>query len=220
MKATKRLIVVDDHEMIIQGLKSYLSSQLSNFEILSANSIDELMKSVDFNSIDVFLLDLMVGKDDSRLYIKKIKKTSPSAKVLIISSYESVDIINSVFDVGADGFIGKSNDSQYIVDGIHAVLNHQKYLDPNSQKKCEANKKEINTNVEHINLTKRETEVLYEILKEKSTKEIASILCLTPKTIESHRSSLLAKFNTKNVSGLVRKAMLHGYDLSSRDNEQ
>ena len=124
--------------------------------------------------------------------------------------------MNSIFDIGSDGFIGKSNSSQYIVDGIHSVMNNQKYLDPNSQIKFEEEKSKLDTDKKQIELTKREKEVLFEILKEKSTKEIASSLFLTVKTIESHRSSLLTKFNAKNVSGLVRKAMLHGYDLEGQ----
>jgi DNA-binding NarL/FixJ family response regulator len=217
MTYSRKIIIVDDHEMIVQGLKSYLSARLNNFKILSANSISELFEVIETNSIDVFLLDLMIGEDDSRLYIKKIKEANKSAKILIISSYESTDIMNSVFDVGADGFIGKSNSSQYIVDGINSVLNDQKYLDPNSENKFEKEKTSLASESEQIQLTKREKEVLFEILNEKSTKEIASVLHLTPKTIEFHRSSLLTKFNVKNVSGLVRKAMLNGYDLERRD---
>lgn len=213
----KKLIVVDDHEMIVQGLKSYLGPRLDNFDILSAQSIDEMFKLLESNSFDVFLLDLMIEKDDSRLHIKRIKKLNPNAKILVISSYESTEIVNSVFDIGADGFIGKSNSSQYIVDGINSVLNNQKYLDPNSESKFDAEQDKLETDNQKIELTKREKEVLHEILKEKSTKEIASALYLTVKTIESHRSSLLTKFDAKNVSGLVRKAMLHGYDLEGRD---
>jgi DNA-binding NarL/FixJ family response regulator len=217
MTYSRKIIIVDDHEMIVQGLKSYLSTRLNNFQILSANSISQLFGVIETNSIDVFLLDLMIGEDDSRLYIKKIKEANARAKILIISSYESTDIMNSVFDVGADGFIGKSNSSQYIVDGINSVLNDQKYLDPNSENKFEKEKASLVTESEQIQLTKREKEVLLGVLKEKSTKEIASALFLTTKTIEFHRSNLLTKFNVKNVSGLVRKAMLKGYDLEKED---
>lgn len=209
----KKLIVVDDHEMIVQGLNSYLETRLTDFQIFAANSIDEMFKTMESNSIDIFLIDLMVGKDDSRLHIKRIKELEPKAKILVISSYESTEVMNSIFDIGADGFIGKSNSSQYIVDGIHSVMNNQKYLDPNSEKKFKEKETNLDKNKDQIILTKREKEVLIEILKEKSTKEIASSLFLTVKTIESHRSSLLSKFEAKNVSGLVRKAMLHGYDL-------
>lgn len=212
-----KLIVVDDHEMIVQGLKSYLDARLTDFQILSAHSISDMFRVLESTSMDVFLLDLMVGKDDSRLHIKRIKQVEPNAKIIVISSYETTDIMNSIFDLGADGFVGKSNSSQYIVDGIKSVMNNQKYLDPNSEKKFQVEKTKLNTNTQEIELTKREKEVLFEILKEKSTKEIANSLFLTVKTIESHRSSLFSKFNVKNVSGLVRKAMLHGYDLEGQD---
>jgi DNA-binding NarL/FixJ family response regulator len=216
MKKNK-LIIVDDHEMIVQGLKHYLESRLTDFQIFSAHSIEEMFKILEVNQVDVCLIDLMVGKDDSRLQIKRIKEFLPKAKVLVISSYETVSVVNSIFDLGADGFIGKSNSSQYIVDGINAVMNHQKYLDPNSEKKFEEEKTKLNTNKEDIELTKREKEVLIQILKEKSTKEIASTLFLTVKTIESHRSSLFTKFNVRNVSGLVKRAVLHGYHLDAPD---
>jgi DNA-binding NarL/FixJ family response regulator len=208
-----KLIIVDDHEMILQGLKSYLEVRLKGFQIITANSMDEMFKFMESTAIDIFLIDLMVGKDDSRLHIKRIKEKKPKAKILVISSYESTKTVSSVFDLGVDGFIGKSNSSQYIVDGINSVMNNQKYLDPNSEKKFEEEKSKLDTKKEQIELTSREKEVLFEILKEKSTKEIASSLFLTVKTIESHRSSLFFKFNVKNVSGLVRKAMLNGYDL-------
>jgi len=69
MKHKYKLVLVDDHEMIVQGLKSYLEPRLKDFQIISAHSIDEMFKVLESTSADVLLIDLMIGKDDSRLYI-------------------------------------------------------------------------------------------------------------------------------------------------------
>jgi DNA-binding NarL/FixJ family response regulator len=201
-----KILVVDDHEMIREGIITYLKNlQISNIHSASSKSI--LFDKLSAHNFDIILLDIRIGADDARLFIKSIKNNHPDLKIIVISSHESKEVLQTLIETGIHGFIGKSVPLSHLRDAIQTVLVDEQYLDPHASKKLN----QEGSNNQEIYLTRREKEVLFETLKEKSIKQIADSLFLSKKTIESHRSNLFTKFDVKNVAGLVKKAMLLGF---------
>ncbi|MEX2485772.1 MAG: response regulator transcription factor [Brumimicrobium sp.] len=207
----KSILIADDHKIIVEGLQKLISLNLDQFILYTAHNKGEIFSCLENNKIDLILLDLKLGQNDSRLFIKDILSNHKNLKIVIVSSFEEIDNINHVLRMGCHGFIGKSESSTHILKAIMMVLDGEKYISGHVKKLFEEKKTGIMDETDQIQLTKREREVLTETLKEKSIKEIAETLFVTEKTVENHRSSLFIKFDVKNVSGLVKKAILSGF---------
>ncbi|MEX1191517.1 MAG: response regulator transcription factor [Brumimicrobium sp.] len=207
----KSILIADDHKIIVEGLQKLISTNLENFTLFTAHNKWEIFSCLEKNKIDLILLDLKLGQDDSRLFIKDILSNYKGLKIIVVSSFEEVDNINHVLRMGCHGFIGKSESSAKILKAIAKVIGGEKFISDEVIKLFEEKKAGIMDETDQIQLTKREREVLTETLKEKSIKEIAETLFVTEKTVENHRSSLFIKFDVKNVSGLVKKAILSGF---------
>lgn len=203
------ILIVDDHQMLLEGLRSFVSNQFPKATILLASTRLEILSVLEKRNIHVLLLDLILGKDDSRMFLDQILQMQPNIKVVVISSIEDESVVNGILQNGGQGFVGKSSSTMYIADAIHAVLKGDIYIDPLLKENIQKGHKGIaNASFE---LTLREKEVLKETLKDKRIKEIAEALFISVKTVENHRSNLFTKFGVTNATGLVKKALLMGY---------
>ncbi len=208
-KSNLNILITDDHAMILQGLHAYINRQRPNYVVYTAETKAAMDKHLEQNAIDVLLLDLMIGKTDARFFIKSLKAKYDDLKIIVISSHETNEIVKTLINNGVNGFVGKSHSSEYILEAIDQSQEKSFYLDPKMEKKWEQTAdRSVN---DDIHLTKRELEVLQETLKGSSIRAIADALFLSEKTIENHRSNLFSKFEVKNVTTLVKKAMLLGY---------
>ncbi|PKR81799.1 hypothetical protein CW751_00215 [Brumimicrobium salinarum] len=203
------ILIVDDHQMLLEGIRSFVSRQFPESDILLASNHQEIVTVLGKRKIDVILLDLILGNEDSRTFLDQIIKLMPKVKIVIVSSLEDERVVNALLQNGAHGFVGKSSSTMYIAEAIHAVLEDKIYIDPLLQSHIE--QRNDGKSTETILLTQREKEVLNETLKEKRIKEIAEALFISKKTVENHRSNLFTKFGVSNATGLVKKALLMGY---------
>lgn len=203
------ILIVDDHQMLLEGLRSFVSNQFPNAAILLASTHLEIINILQKRNIDVLLLDLILGKDDSRMFLDQLLKLRPDMKIVVISSLEEEAVVKGILQNGGHGFVGKSSSTMYITDAIRTVLKGEIYIDPLLKENIQ--KGDNGNDTTSIVLTLREKEVLNETLKEKRIKEIAETLFISVKTVENHRSNLFTKFGVSNVSGLVKKALLMGY---------
>lgn len=208
-ESSPNILIVDDHQMLLEGLRSFVSSQFPEATLLLASTHSEIINILQKRSIDVLLLDLILGKDDSRMFLDQLLKMQPEMKIIVISSLEEEGVVNGILQNGCYGFVGKSSSTMYISDAIHAVLKGEIYIDPLLKENFQKGNNGINTT--SIVLTLREKEVLNETLKDKRIKEIAEALFISVKTVENHRSNLFTKFGVSNATGLVKKALLMGY---------
>lgn len=200
-----KILIVDDHKMVMEGLQQFVSQSFEDAFVATAKNKKSLFRKLEEYFFDVILLDLSLGKDDSRTFINEIVLKYPNLKIIVISSMEEEVIIRGLLQTTIHGYVGKSSSTSFILEAINQVLKGEKYIDPNLE-----DIKEVDT-ADHIVLTRREKEVLKETLKEKSIKEIGEALFISNKTVENHRSNLFQKFHVKNVSGLVKKAIMMGY---------
>lgn len=206
------ILIADDHDVILNGMHTYLSKSFPNAKLLMATNKIDLFQQLKSNKFDLLLLDIQLGKDHAREFIEAIMALDKRLKICIISSHEDASTIAFFLNKGVYAFVGKSEPIQTIKEAVASILKDKKFLSKNIKDTLEHQKFNPDTTQNQIKLTKREKEILSEILKEKSTKEIADHLFITTKTVEHHRSNLFIKFDVKNVAGLVKKAIVYGME--------
>lgn len=208
----KRIIIVDDHPLIAEGVKSVLISSGWNAEVLIFDNPVAFLEDLAVQVSDLYLIDVQLGENDGRKLIKEIKQLVFAAKVVVLSSFDDDEIIRSSFKSGADAYMIKSVSFQEMVQALKAIWLGERV--PLTQVKYAHDYigHSNTTKVSVPRLTQREKDILKLILEEKTTKEIAQTLCLSEKTIEAHRSNLFIKLEVKNIAGLVKKAISWGIE--------
>lgn len=202
--------IADDHQLIIEGFKEIIKKHYPDVALFSAANLFELQQLLDTKGIDLLFQDIRFGKDDARLFLHKLKEHNPHLKIVIISSVEDIHTIQIMKNQGIDGYLLKSDGSLELIHCMEAMGRGEFYFSV-GVKDILANHSFVRINKNNIQLTPREKEVLSLILNEKTTKEIAEILFLSEKTIETHRANLLIKFDVRYLAGLVKKAVLEGF---------
>jgi DNA-binding NarL/FixJ family response regulator len=200
------IVIAEDHVLIVDGLRSLLES--NGYVVHHASDELVLMNLLRKDKIDVLIQDIRFGKVDARTIIPTIREQFPEVKILVLTSLDDLASIQSVLATNIQGYIIKTEPSELILEAIEIIVAGKTYLSPEVQSLLVGKAASAQTEVQ---LSERETGVLNGILDEKSTKEIAEILYISEKTVEHYRSSLFTKFDVKNVSGLVKKAILLGF---------
>ena len=196
------IVIAEDHNLIVDGLRTLLKSH--GYTIFHAADSEALFELLHKQPADILIQDIRFGKTDARTIIPAIREQYPDLKILALTSLDNQATIQSVLAADVQGYVIKSEPTTAIIEAIEAVQSGKIYLS-----------KEVQTillgktdYLPDVQLSEREKEVLKGILDEKSTKEIAETIFLSEKTVEHYRSSLFIKFDVKNVSGLVKKAIL------------
>jgi DNA-binding NarL/FixJ family response regulator len=196
------VIIIDDHKIFGEGFCSLLEN--INFRVKRVfQSPKKALHFLDRNLVDIVFCDINMPEINGIELIKKIKKTNLSCKVIMMSMYTQKNIIKKALKNNADGYLTKNCSIQ----DIKKVVSNS-FL---SQKKIEVQTVEKNINNDEFSikfsLTNREKEIIAEILKEKSNSEIAEILQISKRTVETHRKNIMLKLNVKNSIGIAVKAM-------------
>lgn len=201
-----KILLADDHFLVLDGLEVLLSTFDFVEKTQSVLNFMELKEILKEESFDVLLLDIHFGKHDGRAIVQEIKRLSPDMKIIALTSHSDSVTIKSSVNAGFDGYLLKIDGREEIEKALKAVMNDEKYFSPKTQQAFF----EMNTSKSKVELTEREKEILQLIVQEKTTKEIAEQLCLSEKTIETHRASIMQKLEVKNIAGMVRKAIMKG----------
>lgn len=201
-----KILLADDHFLVLDGLEVLLSTFEFVEKTQSALNYMELKDILDKENFDVLLLDIHFGKHDGREIINEIKQLAPTIKVIALTSHSDSATIKSSINAGFDGYLLKIDGRDDIEKALKAVTNNEKYFSPKTQQVFF----ETQISKNKVELTEREKEVLQLIVQEKTTKEIAKQLCLSEKTVETHRSSIMQKLEVKNIAGVVKKAIMLG----------
>ena len=214
------ILIADDHAMFADGISSILKNEDSLQVVGSCLDGPSVLKFLKNNKVDILLLDVnlpgMSGIDVCKEVTTKFKDT----KVLAISMFNEESFVTEILNNGAMGYILKNTGREELLKAIDTVLSGKSYFSDDVtqtimkglMKQRTASKK---SEPEIPKISRREKEVLELIMKEHTTQEIADELFISLKTVESHRSNLLAKLNARNTAGLVRIAM--EYDLLGSD---
>lgn len=202
-----RLIIADDHPVIIDGLRTMLEEQKEITLVAEAHNGEELLNLLSKQQADVVLMDVnmpvMNGIDATRL----VKKKFTSTRVLAFSQYDEKRFVKQILKSGADGYLLKNSPASEIVRAIKAVHKGNVFLSEELPNIFTGNSKQKRSNYFFPDLSKRELEVLKQICEGKSSLEIAKYLNISANTVETHRSNILLKVGVKNTAGLVKWAI-------------
>lgn len=208
-----KILLVDDHTLILQGIKHVVSQMLEIDIVYTASSGSEAMRLANLQPFDLYLLDIELPDTNGFDLIQKILQKYPDARILINTMHEEIWTLKRLMKAPIRGAILKSADINELVTAIQTILEGKTYV-------CKRFKEILNRihAEEPIKeqLTLRERDVLQAIARGLNTREIAELFHVSNNTIESHRKSLMAKLEAKNAVDLVLKAIHLG--IISLDN--
>ena len=209
-----RVLVVDDHTIVRDGICALLALAGDIEVVGEAINGNEALNKVRELSPDVVLMDIAMPIFGGLEATRRISKDFPRTKVIVLTQYDDKEYFFPVIESGASGFISKAAASSELTAGIRSVYRGDSYLSPSVTKLLVENYQ--NTASKRANqdpynqLTQREREVLKLLVEGHSTQEIARILVITPKTVEGHKTNLMAKLGVHNRVELVKYALRKG----------
>lgn len=200
-----KIIIADDHELFRKGLAELLRKYDEIKIVKSVGDGLEFMALINSSlEVDIVLLDITMPTMDGFQVLKELKNLNSTIKPIVISMHNDGNYIAKCAKMGAYGYLLKNTDEAELILAIRSVSNGKKYFS------AEISEKMINfMSTQSISgdiLSKKETEVLGLIAKGLTTKEIATKLFVSSRTIETHRANILKKLEVKNTAELVKKA--------------
>jgi DNA-binding NarL/FixJ family response regulator len=198
-----KIFLVDDHQLFREGLKFLLSCNELISEIHEAeNGTDYLNKLSEVNP-DIVLMDIEMPVTNGIEATKRSLLVKPDIKIIALSMHANENFYCEMIDAGAKGFLLKNSKFEDVINAIKDVNKGQNYFSPEILKAIinKLNRKKYQTI--NTNLSKRETQILYQICKGFSNQEIAELLFISKRTVDKHRENILLKSQSKNTAGLV-----------------
>lgn len=212
-KNKTNILIVDDHQLVIDGLKSMLANEKSYIirgEALNGQQALEMISSKP-NEFQLIVTDITMPLMSGIELCKIIKEQFPHIKVLILSMHNSTSIVKDALNAEADGYMLKNTGQDEFIKAIEHLLGDGTYFSqdilPIILNLFQKEKKETLKNT----LTQREKEVLELIVQEYTSKEIADKLFISKQTVDTHRIKIMQKTDCKTLVGLIKYAIQSGY---------
>ena len=208
-----KIHLADDHQILIDGIKTLLHTHPNLAVVGTSLNGTNLYQEVVENEADILVLDLNMPEVDGLQVIKEFNKKGFPCKVIILSSHDDLRIIKEVMKMGASGFLTKKCAGENIIDAIGAVLNDEEYFCKSVREKifntATRNIPKLKTvdQKDSLMLTEREIEIITLIAHEFSGKEISEQLFISVNTVETHRKNIMKKLDAKNSISLVKYAL-------------
>lgn len=204
------LLIVDDHQMVRDGLKVMLDAEnkFYKFRIEEAESGEEAIQKAIHKNYDVIIVDYHLPGMNGAKTTEDILLYKHDVKVLALSNYDEVSYAESMLAAGAKGYILKNIEPLQLLTAIRTILSGKNfYSNEIALKLLEASQNDERSIIKSKNaLTPREIEVLKLICQEKKNEQIANELCISKRTVDTHRQNLLLKLQVKNTVGLIKAA--------------
>lgn len=202
-----KIIIADDHQLFIEGIKSILSHELNITIIAEASNGLELIKELEKGKIpDIIITDIRMPVMDGISVTRIITKDFPNIPVLALTMFDQGTDVFEMLEAGAKGYITKDADKKELVAAIHALVNGEKYFGKNLPENVN-NWIEPESGNTQLELTRREKEILELLAKGRTTLQMAKELKLSKFTIDTHRKNIHKKLGIKTNAGLVNYAL-------------
>ena len=205
MKAIK-VFIVDDHYMIIEGMRSMLQNEKGIELIGHATNANSCMAFLQMQQPDVILMDISMPDKNGIDLCKQVKERYPAIAIIGLSTFNQQSFIKKMMENGALGYVLKNASLKELIEAIETVAKGKNYLSHEAAQAMIQHSDSSNKPV----LTRREIEVLQLIAQGLTNHEIAEQLFVSVFTVDTHRKNLLAKFQAKNIAMLIKIAMQMG----------
>jgi two-component system, NarL family, nitrate/nitrite response regulator NarL len=200
------ILLVDDHSMVIEGMRSILAQIPSVHVKATAGNAFEALAALKVNEVDIAFVDINLPDISGIDLCAKIKNEFPHVHVIGLSTFKQRSFVSEMIKNGASGYLLKSADKEEIEEAIIAVAGGKMYFSININNATE----ETVTEDKIPTLTRREKEVLQMISEGLTTNVIAEKIFISPYTVETHRKNLLSKFEVSNTALLIKTAARFG----------
>ena len=203
-----RVVLADDHVLVRQGIKSLLERE--GMQVLAeASDGQEAVRQVEKLNPDVAIMDIGMPLLNGMDAVRALGRSAPKTKPVLLTQHDEDQYVSEALEAGVKGYVLKSQVANDLVTAIRQVLRGDVYLSPGIASAVMAAYRTRSDRPANP-LTARERQVLQLIAEGKSTKEIASILGVSVKTAESHRSRIMQKLDIHETASLVRYAVKRG----------
>jgi len=208
---TLRILLADDHKVVRQGTRALLST-VPEWEIVGeADNGREAVSLTSELKPDIVILDIGMPELNGLDATRQIKKKLPETEVLIFTGQETEELVHDVFDSGARSYIMKTDAADHLIDALKALSEHKHFFTSRISEIVFARyiqgKKTVEGAPEKSRITDREREIVQLLAEGKSSKEIATILGISVRTVETHRAAIMKKLGLKSFSELIRYAV-------------
>lgn len=209
-----KVAIADDHTIFRTGIKTSLQARKDIQMVAEAENGMQLLNLLRHIQPDVILLDIQMPIMDGITALPEIKKLYPGVKVIMLSFLNDHSVISKMMEIGANSYITKESGAEMIYDAIKGVYENDFYFNDLTNKALLSGLRTKRTNEstmpQDVQLTEKEITILKLMCDEKSTKEIADMVDLSPRTVEAIRDKLKTKTGTKSMAGLVMYAVKAG----------
>jgi DNA-binding NarL/FixJ family response regulator len=207
-----RILIADDHEVVRRGLRALLETrpdwEISGEAVTGRQAVEETRRLTP----DVVIMDISMPEMNGLEATRQIRKAVPQTQILILSVHDSEQLVREVLEAGARGYVLKSDAGRDLIAAVESLCQNKPFFTARVSEMmiegylkgggaAEMNKEALNP------LTTREREIVQLLAEGKSNKEVASLLAISVKTVETHRSHIMAKLNLHSMSDLVRYAV-------------
>ena len=208
-----KVLIADDHVLYRAGVKTALSTKNDIKVIAEADNGMHLLNMLKIIQPDVILVDIQMPVMDGIGALPEIKKNWPHIKVIMLTMMDDHSMITRLMELGANSYLSKTSDSEIIYEAIKTCYEQEYYFNTLTNKALLTNLKIRNTITPQkivqleANLSDKDILILKLMCEEKSTKEIADIVDLSPRTVEAIRDKLKVKTGAKSTAGLIMYAV-------------
>jgi DNA-binding NarL/FixJ family response regulator len=205
-----RILLVDDHEILLESL-SMLISTIPNMEIVGQlNDSRKVLPFLENHEVDLLMTDMAMPYLDGVQLTLQARQKFPNLKVLMLTVSEEAEVIREAFRAGVSGYVMKKAGKVELTMALNTLAKGEKYFGEAVMRELLSQSFDITTTetyAEPVTLTNRELEIIKQIAAELSTQEIADKLFISAGTVETHRHNILRKLNVKNSIGIIKYAM-------------
>ena len=205
-----KIIIADDHDVIIDGLMALLNTEDDMQIVGRANNGKQLLEVIKNKPVDLVILDIDMPEMNGVEAASKLKIKYPELKILVLSMYNTPDFIAQLLRHGVDGYILKNTRKKELIEAIRSVFIGKTFYAPEVTSAMMENFRKEKKLEQKPELTEREKDIVRLICNEQTSREIAGQLFISFHTVEKHRKNIIAKLGVKNVAGLVKYALKNG----------
>jgi DNA-binding NarL/FixJ family response regulator len=203
----QKVLIVDDHEVLRDGVKKLLDEQPDAITCGEAGTADEALRKASTEDWDVVVLDLSLAGRSGLEVLKRLKLIRPRLPVLVLTIHSEEQYVRRAFKAGAAGFITKDSPRTELSKAIHKVMNGGKYLSPALAEKLIVELERGDDRPPDQTLSDREFQVMRLIASGKTLSEIAGLLSLSDKTVSTYRARLMEKMGMRTNAEVTRYAI-------------
>ncbi|MGM0452504.1 MAG: response regulator [Thermodesulfobacteriota bacterium] len=212
MAPKKYILIIDDHPLYREGLKSIISRS-KDYEVCGeAGTAAEGLQQCRSFQPDLLIIDISLPDRSGIELTREIRNVAENARVLIVSMHAAINYITEAFQAGATGYVVKESAHERLIEGLDTIARGRYFLDSSiSQEVVQTLKgssvhEARNQDTQYGRLTAREQEIMRLLAEGFKSREIGEMLCISPKTVENHRTNIMQKLGLHSTIELVRYA--------------